>query len=127
MQPVHPFKNTDAADDDDDDDDYLFTLSSLYAPCAVIPPAFAPEGGLFTCGKNLGIQSIFSSVCDDDSSSSSSSSSKDCKSGKYKLAHLGKTTFYAENVPEKFEKVGIYSDDKDGEREVQVEIVWEAL
>ena len=91
---------------------------------------FPSGGGLFTCGKNLGIQSIFSSVCDDDddeADSTGSSSSKKCKSGKQKLAHMDKTTFYAYSTPEKFEKVGIYADDKDGEREIQVEIVWETL
>ena len=81
---------------------------------------------MFTCGKDLGIQSIFGCVCDDSDSDDSISSSK-CKSGKHKLEHMGKTTFYADSVPEKFEKVGIYADDKDGEREVMVEILWEGL
>ena len=88
--------------DKDNDEGHLFTLSSLYAPCAIIPSAFPSGGGLFLCEKNLGIQSIFESVCDSDDDENGSS--KKCKGGKFKLAHMSKSTFYADSVPGKFEK-----------------------
>ncbi|RMZ89966.1 hypothetical protein DV736_g2797, partial [Chaetothyriales sp. CBS 134916] len=104
----------------------FFTLSSLYAPCSVIPPVFPRGGGLFMCERNLGIRSLFSSVCADDGPLSSSTSDE-CDSALHKLRHLDQTTFYADKVPGKWEKVGIYADDKRGERTVQVEILWLAL
>ncbi|RMZ84484.1 hypothetical protein DV738_g727, partial [Chaetothyriales sp. CBS 135597] len=88
-----------------------FTLASRYAPCAFIPPVYQRGGGLFLCERKLGIQSLFTS----------------CKSGLYKLQYLDQTTFFADKIPDKWDKVGIYSDDKGGERTVQVEIVWQSL
>ena len=124
MQPV---RQDPLRDQKDDEDKHLFTLSSRYAPCAIMPSILPEGGGLFICEKDLGIQSIFSAVCADDGDSGSSSGAQKCKSGKYKLDHMGKTTFYADHVPGKLERLGIYADDKDGEREVQLQIFWEAL
>ncbi|RMD42391.1 hypothetical protein DV735_g2714, partial [Chaetothyriales sp. CBS 134920] len=110
--------HADNHNDDDDDNNNItntaFTLASRYAPCAIVPPAFQRGGGLFLCERHLGIQSLFSS-------------SHICKSGLFKLQYLSQTTFYADKIPDKWEKVGIYADDKGGERTVQVEIVWQSL
>ena len=77
--------------------------------------------GLFTCAKDLGIQSIFSYK---------NITSPSSKGGRLVLSHEGKTTFYASKVPSKFEKVDLYVTDGDGDgdpdevRKVEVEIEW---
>ena len=42
------------------------------------------------------------------------------------LSYRNRTTFYASNEPERFEKVEIYADDggEDEERPVELEIFW---
>ena len=100
---------------DSDDDDHLFTLSSLYSPCAVLPGSDlipVAQRNVFMCGKYLGVQGIFS---------------MQEVAGFYVLAYHNDTTFFAERLPEKFDKVDLFSDDDGGAREVEVEITWEAL
>ncbi|KAL2441734.1 Ribonuclease T2 [Exophiala dermatitidis] len=81
----------------------LFSLSSSFSPCAINPAT-----GKFECTKSTAIQSIFSS--DPESP--------------YTLSYRNSTTFYGAHSPHRFEKVGIYADSADGEREVELEIQW---
>jgi ribonuclease T2 len=134
---------------EDDGDEHLFTLSSLYSPCAILIASTSPnleelirqqqlitkegveEEGRFTCAKGLGIQTIFSST-----SSNSEGSSDD----RNILTYLSKSIFYASKVPGKFEKVDLYatagsedSEKDDGRgrtsevRRVEVQIEWQGL
>jgi len=84
----------------------LFTLSSSYAPCSV-----DTETSAFHCAKDLGIQSIFSSAVDD----------------RNLLAYQNRTSFYADQVPGRFQKVSIYTKNDDEEHDVQLEIRWEDI
>ncbi|KAJ4601022.1 Ribonuclease T2 precursor (RNase T2) [Exophiala dermatitidis] len=81
----------------------LFSLSSSFSPCAINPAT-----SKFECTKSTAIQSIFSS--DPESP--------------YTLSYRNSTTFYAAHSPHRFEKVGIYADSADGEREVELGIQW---
>ena len=129
----HPF-DTDDVDNanDDEESDHLFTLSSLYSPCAVMPLSTAKDAGLFTCAKDLGIQSIFS-YKNISAPGSASNPSPASKRWRIVLAHLDRTTFYASKIPEKFEKAQLYVTDGNGEgdedqkRQVEVEIEWQGV
>lgn len=101
------------------EDDKLFTLSSLYAPCAVIPSMFPAHGGQFMCEMDLGIQTIFEAV-------NTTTSGGDGKAREV-LAWTGKSRFYADKVPGRFDKVELFIDDDDGKRDVEVEIEWQAI
>jgi ribonuclease T2 len=98
--------------------DKLFTLSSLYAPCAVIPSAFPAHGGQFMCQNDLGIQTIFEAV---------NATGGDGGEMREVLAWTGKSKFYADKVPGRFEKVELFIDNKNGERGVKVEIEWQGI
>ena len=135
-----------SSNDDDDDEPHLFTLSSLYSPCAISPLTTASgpagvgliaseisEAGLFTCAKDLGVQSIFSYVNVTGSSDTETSSEEAEDNTRSILKYSDSTTFYASKVPEKFEKVELYVTDGDGDgegddlRSIRVEIEWEGV
>lgn len=103
--------------EDEDDNPHLFTLSSLYAPCAVLPSSSPSNGGQFMCGNKLGVQSIFESV---------NVTSEDSKTREV-LAWKGQSKFYASKIPGRFEKVDLFVDDDGGKREVEVEIEWQGI
>ena len=94
-------------------EEHMFTLSSLYAPCAIVSGE-----EIFTCGKDLGVQSIFEGI-----NRTVSTEDKEVLTREV-LAWQEKTTFYADKVPGRFEKVEIFADDDAGRREVKVEIEW---
>ncbi|KAI1625544.1 ribonuclease T2 [Exophiala viscosa] len=81
----------------------LFSLSSSYSPCFINPGT-----GRFECTKATAVQSIFSSDSHDPTV----------------LSYHNSTIFYADHVPQRFDKVDIYADDGDGTRNVQLEINW---
>ncbi|KIW11350.1 hypothetical protein PV08_10650 [Exophiala spinifera] len=81
----------------------LFSLSSSYSPC-LIDRATAR----FECTKSTSVQSIFSSD----------------PQNPHVLSYQNKTTFYADHVPKRFDKVDVYADDADGARSVRLEIHW---
>jgi ribonuclease T2 len=81
----------------------LFSLSSSFSPCAITPAT-----GKFECTKSGAIQGIFASDPSDATV----------------LSYQNKTTFYADHVPRRFEKVDVYADDGDGTRNVELEIHW---
>jgi ribonuclease T2 len=95
---------------------HLFTLSSLYFPCAVV------QDTAFKCAKDLGVQTIFEGV----NVTTSTEDGSDIVTREV-LAWRGRTTFYADSVPGRFEKVEIFADDDAGRREVQLEIEWAGL
>ncbi|KAK5533510.1 Ribonuclease T2 precursor (RNase T2) [Vermiconidia calcicola] len=84
----------------------LFSLSSSYSPCV-----FSGRTGKLECTKSTTVQSIFSSDHENP----------------HVLSYQNRTTFYADHVPRRFDKVDIYADDGDGERSVQLEIHWVAV
>lgn len=84
----------------------LFSLASRANPCAVDPTT-----GKFQCTRSSAVQGIFSSDAHDPSV----------------LAYQNRTTFYADRVPGRFDKVDIYANDGDGSRQVQLEIHWVAV
>lgn len=94
-----------------------------------MPLTTEEDAGLFTCAKDLGIQSIFSYK----NISTSTTASTESRSWRIVLAHLDKTTFYASKTPGKFEKVDLYVTDGNGEgdedeiRKVEVEIEWQGI
>jgi ribonuclease T2 len=96
---------------DDSYTTHLFTLSSLYAPCAVVAP-----DARFICGKDLGVQAIFEAV----------NSTRDGETREV-LAWKENTVFYADEEPGRFQKVELFADDDAGKRKVQVEIAWEGI
>ncbi|KIW37343.1 uncharacterized protein PV06_10390 [Exophiala oligosperma] len=83
----------------------LFSLSSSYSPCVV-----NPKTSRFECTKSTAVQSIFSSDPQNPRA----------------LSYQNKTTFYANHVPKRFDKVDVYANDGNGERSVQLEIHWVA-
>lgn len=83
----------------------LFSLSSSYSPCFINPGT-----GRFECTKATAVQSIFSSDPHNPTA----------------LSYHNRSTFYANHIPQRFDKVDIYADDGDGARSVQLEIHWEA-
>lgn len=100
----------DADDDDDDDAAPLFTLTSRKGPCGIVE-------GVFECGKHLTKQEIFSGTLDG------------------KLSYRNSTVFTAEQVPGKFQKVGVHVDQagkgegegggrEGGGGEVEIEVLW---
>ena len=81
----------------------LFSLSSSYSPCLI-----NPETLMFECTKSSTVQGIFSAD----------------QSSPTVLAYKGRSKFYANTVPSRYEKVEIYADDGSGERQVEVEVHW---
>ncbi|KPI44290.1 Ribonuclease T2-like protein [Cyphellophora attinorum] len=92
---------------------HLFTLSSLYFPCAVV------QDTAFKCAKDLGVQTIFEGI----NVTTSTEDGRDATTREV-LAWRGRTTFYADSIPGRFEKVEIFADDDAGRREVQLEVEW---
>lgn len=82
---------------------HFFTLTSAKGPCGVIE-------GKFECSRHLTTQSIFSSAEDD-------------QAGIRKLSYRNQTTFFAADVPDRFEKVFVHSV-KDEDHELELEILW---
>lgn len=75
---------------------------------------------IFTVGNSSSTSTI--------KTSSSSSSSSDTATGISEvLQYQNSTIFYAEKVPGRFEKVGIFADDGEGTRGVRVEVYWEGV
>ncbi|OQV02517.1 hypothetical protein CLAIMM_07704 [Cladophialophora immunda] len=83
----------------------LFSLSSSYSPCLVNPAT-----GKFECTNSAKVQGIFSYADNGD--------------GINVLAYHNRSVFYAHSIPKRFEKVDLFADDGNGQREVQVEIHW---
>ncbi|KIY03134.1 uncharacterized protein Z520_01601 [Fonsecaea multimorphosa CBS 102226] len=83
----------------------LFSLSSSYSPCLV-----NPASQKFECTNSAKVQGIFSYTPNE--------------SGVNVLAYHNRTIFYAHSVPKRFEKVDLFADDGNGDRQVQVEIHW---
>jgi ribonuclease T2 len=109
--PPHLPADIIATDDNNNSSQHLFTLSSLYAPCAVVSP-----DARFTCANDLGVQAIFEAV--------NSTRGGDTREV---LAWKGNTVFYASDEPGRFQKVELFADDDAGKRKVQVEISWEGI
>ena len=100
-----------APDPSEPDQSHYFTLASRgKVPCSI------NEIGAFECSRSLPFQTIFSAHELD---------SKDEPDAI--LSFRNRTTFYAANVPGKFEKVEIFADDGGDEdpRPVRLEISWE--
>ncbi|EXJ73649.1 uncharacterized protein A1O5_03411 [Cladophialophora psammophila CBS 110553] len=83
----------------------LFSLSSSYAPCLV-----NPKTARFECVNSATAQGIFSYAENDD--------------GINVLAYHNRSVFYANRIPKRLEKVDLFADDGNGERDVQVEFHW---
>ncbi|KAJ9603564.1 Ribonuclease T2 precursor (RNase T2) [Cladophialophora chaetospira] len=84
----------------------LFSLSSSYSPCLVNPTT-----AKFECTKAASVQGIFSSSVEDE----------------HVLAYRNQSIFYTDKIPGRFEKVDLYANDGDGQRDIQVEIHWVAV
>lgn len=74
------------------------------------------------------MQSIFTVGNSSSTSTIKTSSSSDTATGISEvLQYQNSTIFYAEKVPGRFEKVGIFADDGEGTRGVRVEVYWEGV
>ncbi|KIX07186.1 uncharacterized protein Z518_01839 [Rhinocladiella mackenziei CBS 650.93] len=84
----------------------LFSLSSSYSPCLINPTTEK-----FECTKSSAVQGIFSSDAVHPSI----------------LAYQNRSTFYADHIPGRFEKVEVYANNGDGKREVELDIRWVSI
>ena len=109
----------DDADTDPGDPTHYFTLTSRRGPCSI------NEVGAFECDRSLPFQTIFTAA-----NASGDADGEIGREGEGEsvmvLSYRNRTTFYASNEPERFEKVEIYADDggEDEERPVELEIFW---